>query len=409
VSLSLLAALLAVVAAAAVAWVALRRAWEAERQRARLERDGELHRNRIDEVAGRLELARASLEAVAEGVIVVDSALHLVSCNAAARRMLALPARVRGRPLLEVVRSAEIADAATRAVGQARPQSAEVRFAVPGEPERILTLRSLPIVRERGEVERVVSVLSDVTSERRLEQVRRDFVANLSHEFRTPLTAVRGFAETLLMADLAPERRVRFTETIVRHAERLERLVEDLLTLSEIEAGKRPLEPQVIDLVGLAREVVQRLEPELAGAGVCVDVTCDAARVEAWADRRGVEPILQNLLENALKYTREGGSVQVVLETRHGAPCLCVSDTGIGIPSRELSRIFERFYRVDRSRSREVGGSGVGLAIVKHLVELQGGRVEVQSEAERGSSFTVTLAAVPPAAEPPAAEPEGPA
>jgi two-component system phosphate regulon sensor histidine kinase PhoR len=256
-------------------------------------------------------------------------------------------------------------------------------------PERrTLAMRAFPLA-DRGPTGRIVVTLTDITQRRRLEVLRRDFVANASHELKTPVAAVRALADTLLAAlPEDPEAGRRFAERIGREAERLDVLARDLLDLSRVERGTLDVEP--VDLVGLAKEVVGgygdlaeerriRLRTELQ------------PRLSMRGDRAQLGLLLSNLLDNALRYTPAKGSVCVRLDATESRALLQVADTGEGIPARELPRVFERFYRVDKARARRTGGTGLGLAIVRHVAEAHGGTVRVDSELGRGSTFTVSL------------------
>jgi two-component system phosphate regulon sensor histidine kinase PhoR len=229
-----------------------------------------------------------------------------------------------------------------------------------------------------------------MTEVRRLETVRRDFVANASHEIKTPLTAIRGFAETLLSSDLPPRDARGYLEIILRHSERLSRLVEDLLELSRLESGKFTLEPESLDVGALVAKLCRELEPRLRECGISVRIDSEGAP-RAFADARAVEQILQNLLDNALKYSDRDREIGVRVRADGAVVRVDVADQGIGIPEADRARIFERFYRVDRGRSREQGGTGLGLSIVRHLVQASGGDVWVESTPGVGSTFSFTL------------------
>jgi two-component system phosphate regulon sensor histidine kinase PhoR len=259
-----------------------------------------------------------------------------------------------------------------------------------GAERRVLAVQaaSFSIAGAKG----AVAVFHDMTEVRRLETVRRDFVANASHEIKTPLTAIRGFAETLLGAGL-PERETRnYLQIILNHSERLTQLVEDLLELSRLEAGSHKLEPNALDVAALATRVCEELAPRIRERGFDVRVYGDGAP-RAFADPRAVEQILQNLLDNALKYSDTGKRIDVRVRAEGTSVRVDVADFGPGIPEADRARIFERFYRVDRGRSREQGGTGLGLAIVKHLVQASGGEVWVESTPGEGSTFSFTLPA----------------
>jgi two-component system phosphate regulon sensor histidine kinase PhoR len=243
-----------------------------------------------------------------------------------------------------------------------------------------------------------VAVFHDISELARLEEVRRDFVANASHELRTPLAAIRGFAETLLDGGaLVEAERRSYLEIIDRHAQRLTHIVHDLLELSTIERGRIRLEPVELDVGELVTSWIRDSGPRLRERRL--EIVHEAAgRVMAWADPHALEQILGNLLDNAVKYTEPGGRIEIRVENGDPKVRVRVKDTGIGIPEEDLARIFERFYRVDKARSRELGGTGLGLAIVKHLVQSLGGEISVQSRLGEGSTFTFTLPRRGPAA-----------
>jgi two-component system phosphate regulon sensor histidine kinase PhoR len=236
-----------------------------------------------------------------------------------------------------------------------------------------------------------VLVLHDISELRRLERVRQDFVANVSHEFKTPLTAIQGFAETLLGGALEdPQNSQRFLGIIREHAARLGRLTDDLLKLSEIEAGKLELEMHPVPMGELIEACAETTRLKAAEKNISLKLDCPSDLPAVRGDSIRLREVLQNLLDNAVQYTPSGGAitVQAIAENQ---VAIAVIDTGIGIPQAEQERIFERFYRVDAARSREVGGTGLGLSIARHLVEAHGGLIEVKSEVERGSTFTVFL------------------
>jgi two-component system phosphate regulon sensor histidine kinase PhoR len=243
-------------------------------------------------------------------------------------------------------------------------------------------------------------VLHDVTALRQLERVRTEFVANVSHELRTPLTAIQGYLETLLSGALdEPENARRFLEIVLRHSERLGRLLNDLTDLSNIELGKVTLRREPVRIADVVGSVIDIIAPRAARARVAVTAQIPADLSDVPADRDRLAQILINLIDNAVKYTPEGGSVTVTGRNREdGMIEVAVTDTGIGIPPGDLPRITERFYRVDKARSRELGGTGLGLAIVKHLVMAHGGELRIESEQERGTTVHFTLPVEPAAA-----------
>jgi two-component system phosphate regulon sensor histidine kinase PhoR len=347
----------------------------------------------LGQVRGERDLLDRILTGMQEGVLLLDGAGTVELVNPALRAMLLLGADAVGRPLLEVIRHAALKDLLERAreVEATRPAetavSAEIEVA--GLRPRRLLVHARPLA---GEPAGLLVVFVDVTDLRRLETLRRDFVANVSHELRTPITAVRSAAETLRgPAAGDPAAATHFLEMIDRNAERLQRLVEDLLDLSRIEAREYQLSlaatavaPTVERTLALFRDRAAAREVRLAAA-----VPADLPAVRA--DRRALEQVLTNLVDNATKYCSRGAAVTVAATPDATVVRLTVADTGPGIEARHLPRLFERFYRVDAGRSRELGGTGLGLAIVKHLAEAMGGSVAVDSEVGRGSTFTVTL------------------
>jgi two-component system phosphate regulon sensor histidine kinase PhoR len=233
-----------------------------------------------------------------------------------------------------------------------------------------------------------VVVLHDISELRRLERVRRDFVANVSHEFKTPLTAIQGFAETLLAGALDdPENRERFLGIILEHARRLARLTDDLLRLSQMDSDRLELEIDELSVAQIVDSCLETAQHRAAEKGLRLTVKIPEKMPTVAGDRRRLAEVLQNLLDNARQYTLTGGEIVLSAEARELEVVFTVSDTGLGIPQVDQSRIFERFYRVDAARSREAGGTGLGLAIAKHLVEAQGGRIWVESELGKGSRF----------------------
>jgi two-component system, OmpR family, phosphate regulon sensor histidine kinase PhoR len=330
-------------------------------------------------------LSSAILGSMVEGVAVVNGAERLVFANPGFAEILGIDVPPRsGSALVEVVRQSELIEA-VRAVLRGEPRvEAEVVTGTLRQHFFAATVASVTAGKTSG----AIIVLHDITDLRKLERVRRDFVANVSHEFKTPLTAIQGFAETLLAGALEDaQNRGRFLEIIVEHSRRLARLTDDLLKLSKMDADRLELEisdTSVTQFVATCLETAQRraVEKQLE---IIVEVPEDLPYIAA--DPRRLAEVLQNLLDNAIQYTLPGGQI-TLSATREGREVVfTVSDTGIGIPKADQPRIFERFYRVDVARSREVGGTGLGLAIAKHLVEVHGGRLWVDSEIGQGSQF----------------------
>ncbi|HYZ11650.1 MAG TPA: ATP-binding protein [Actinomycetota bacterium] len=334
---------------------------------------------RIDEIGRDRRTREAVLAAMEEGIALVGADDRVDYANPAAARLLGgVPDTLRGLTPAAVRTLVE----ETRADGRARDREVET-----GLPPRILRVSTVAL-REPGEV---LVVLRDVSAARRIEAMRRDFVADASHELKTPAAAIQAAAETVerAVAD-DPVSAARFAVQLRRDAIRLSRIVSDLLDLSRLESERPPLEPvRLDDVVG---EEVERIRT--TGDGVRIESSVRPVTVRG--ARSDLALLLRNLLDNAVRYSPGGGGVQVRLSERDGRAILEVEDSGIGIPRRDLPRIFERFYRVDRARSRETGGTGLGLSIARHVVELHGGRIEAESELGQGSTFRVTLPAASP-------------
>jgi two-component system phosphate regulon sensor histidine kinase PhoR len=338
---------------------------------------------------------RARMEAIlgsmVEGVLVVDDSGRLQLVNNAARRMLRVEREAVGRPYVEAIRHPGIVEHFGRVLAGGTPQAFEL--AVSRDGARDLVARLAPVVAAgRG----AVLVLHDITDLKRADQIRRDFVANVSHELRTPLTAIRGYAEALLDDEDDAEARHRFLEIIQRHAARMERLVKDLLRLAQLDAGQELLECAPADIPALVSGVADDMAEAIAAKQLAVSIDAGADTQGVRVDAAKIHDILRNLFENAVNYTQPGGAVHVSASLADGTLVLQVSDNGPGIPPEDLGRVFERFYRVDKSRGRP-GGTGLGLAIVKHLTGLHGGSVSVENRAPGGASFEVRVPVAPAA------------
>jgi len=339
---------------------------------------GEL-RLQMGELGRQRDRMQALIDSMAEGVLALTDDARILRTNEAARELLDLPEPHVYAPVGSLIRNPELRELLESAVVRSF-QSREVAL---GERNVIVQSR---VLAEGG----AVVTLLDVTELRRLEQVRRDFVANASHELKTPLTSMRGFAETLLEDDPGPEIRRRFLNAIHDNTIRLQRLIDDLLDLSRLESGGWVAKPESLQVAPVVRDAWTDLEGRAAKKDLEFRVEGDAV---ARADPRGLAEVLKNLLENSIQYTPEEGRVRVAIGERDSEVEIRVSDTGVGISSAALPRVFERFYRADPARSREEGGTGLGLAIVKHLVDAMDGRVRVESRIGRGTTFTVTLPA----------------
>jgi two-component system, OmpR family, phosphate regulon sensor histidine kinase PhoR len=327
--------------------------------------------HRIDQIGHDRQQRDAVLSAMDEGVILVGADDSLGYSNRAASRLLG------GLPVsLRAVTPTAVRTMVDETRGDGGPREREIET---GIPPRLLRASTVAL-REPGEV---LVVLRDVTAARRVEAMRRDFVADASHELKTPAAAIQAAAETVegAVAD-DPESAARFAGQLRRDAARLAGIVSDLLDLSRLEMERPALDPVRLDEV--VGEEIERLND-----GVRIESAVEPVTVQGARDDLAL--LIRNLLDNAVRYSPEGGRVSVRLSERDGRAILEVQDTGIGIPGRDLPRIFERFYRVDRARSRETGGTGLGLSIARHIAEQHGGGIEAESELGRGSTFRVTL------------------
>ena len=334
-------------------------------------------------------LSSAILGSMVEGVAVVNASERLLFANPGFEEILGLDVSPRsGSALVEIVRQTELLEA-VRQVLKGEPRvEAEIVTGTLRQRFFAVTVGSVTAAATSG----AVIVLHDITELRKLERVRRDFVANVSHELKTPLTAIQGFAETLLAGAIDdPKNRVRFLEIILDHSRRLARLTDDLLRLSKMDADRLDLELQRLGVPHFVESCVETAQRPAAEKDLRISVNLQDRLPDIAADRRRLAEVLQNLLDNAIQYTSPGGQIMLSASADAGEVKFTVSDTGIGIPQADQPRIFERFYRVDVARSREVGGTGLGLAIAKHLVEAHGGRIWVESEVGQGSQFYFTV------------------
>ncbi len=333
------------------------------------------------------EAARLSavLEGMNEGVVAVDSQERVSFLNGAARSILGLApeAEIAGKRIYELVREPRILGLVQSTASGRGPAESEIGH--DGPPRRLVQVHAAPV--GTG----VILVLRDMSRLRRLEQMRTDFVSNVSHELRTPLASIAAAVETLQddVARSDPVEGPRFVQMIQRNLRRLEALLDDILALSRLESRPETLPREPLDLASVVRAAGEELMERARQAGI--DLTVRAERSRVVGDVATLRRIVDNLLVNAITYTPRGGKVEVTVGPASGWALLSVRDTGIGIPEEDLDRIFERFYRVDKARSRSAGGTGLGLAIVKHAVGLHGGSVEVKSKLARGSTFSVRI------------------
>jgi len=351
-------------------------------------------RGKIEDLEYEQAKISAVLDGMVEGVIAVDGRDQIVALNEPARALFEVGAgRGERKPLLEVIRNTDL----HALLGEARRagKHAVVRqeIVVPGAPPRTAQANAVPVDLAAGDVG-VVMVLHDVSELRRLETVRTQFVANVSHELRTPLTAIHGYLETVLGGGLEePDQARRFLEIVFRHTERLGRLLDDLTDLSDIELGRVRLQLGPVAVGDVVESVLAIMGQRAETRRVTLAATLPPDLPDVTADHDRLEQILINLVDNAVKYTDAGGRVTVSGRRVDAVVEIAVTDTGVGIPPADLPRITERFYRVDKARSRELGGTGLGLAIVKHLVIAHGGELTIESEPGRGTTVRFTLPA----------------
>ncbi len=347
-------------------------------------------RDSLDKLS--LESARreAILSSMVEGVLAVDQQMRITFCNASFARVTAIPLPIPQRaPLLEVVRDAGLLDMLSRVLASGEPLKGRLELSAANGRSFEVQVAPLPASSRQG----AIAVLHDITDLERLERVRKDFVANVSHELRTPLAAIRGYAETLLEGALEdPENNRQFLEIIKAQAARLNNIASDLLILSELESGRaEPAEAETFSIRGVLDNALRTVESEARVRGVTL-VCGQVEDASVAGSKIRLEQALVNLLDNAIKFNRPAGEVRIEVTRGPGREVrISVADTGIGIPSQDLSRIFERFYRVDKARSRAVGGTGLGLSIVKHILERMKGTVSVTSDLGKGSVFSITL------------------
>ncbi|TWT29272.1 sensor histidine kinase [Blastopirellula retiformator] len=344
---------------------------------------------RVDQLTAESNRLKTVLGSMVEGVIAVDEQQRVLLANGAVRRLLAIrPDDVVGRPLLELTRNRSLDDSFRAAIESEEPYHHE--FDVSTTPRRTLSLHANRLPGEP--CPGVVMVLHDVTELRRLESMRREFVSSVSHELKTPLAVVQACTETLQMGaveDLAI--RDNFLEQIMQSSVRLNDLIHDMLHLARIESREEAFDITDVSIAGVIDKILQTARGSAATRKIALRIHPPEAEISVMGDEEGVRTILSNLIDNAVKYTIEGGSVDVAWGEEGSHVAITVKDTGIGIPQASLERIFERFYRVDKARSREMGGTGLGLSIVKHTAQAMGGEVTVQSQVGEGSTFTVRL------------------
>jgi two-component system phosphate regulon sensor histidine kinase PhoR len=355
--------------------------------------------SRFEQLERDRQQLRAVLGGMAEGVIAVDSRRRLVFANDSAVRLFGLAPGSVGKLVAEIIRSPQV-QRAVDATLDAGSQPFRGEIITPGPeawprgPGRCLDVQGTPL--PGTPPPGAVLVFHDVTDLRRLERMRQDFVANASHELKTPLAAIKAYTETLVdWAIHDPLVNERFLKQIDFQADRLHRLVQDMLALARLESGNDGYHPELLALAEVVRHIFESHKNGASAKGLELSLDVEdldrEGTVEIVADDEAIRQILDNLIDNAIKYTPSGGRVSVACKTEDHQVRLMVADTGIGIPREDLPRVFERFYRVDRARSRELGGTGLGLSIVKHWVQALGGQIAVDSRVGAGTTFTISI------------------
>ena len=343
---------------------------------------------RVDSEAAKLDMV---LSGMLEGVIVTDKSGEIISMNPSLRKLFLIDTQsIAGKRPLEVIRNNSVQDMADRILKQKeRLATQEITIAFP--EEKILKVNAVPII-SSGELEGAILVFHDITELRRLEKVRQEFVANVSHELRTPISSIKGYAETLLEGAIDDQDNARdFLNIIYQDSQRLAALIDDLLDLSKIESGKLKMVFLNYPANALIIKCAAVMENQAKAKAITIKLEIPDNLAQIKVDETRFSQVMINLLDNAVKYTPEKGTVNISARPEGNYLQIDISDTGIGIPEQDIPRIFERFYRVDKARSRELGGTGLGLSIVKHIVQAHGGQVWVKSEPGRGSTFSFTI------------------
>jgi two-component system, OmpR family, phosphate regulon sensor histidine kinase PhoR len=327
------------------------------------------------------------LGAMQDGLLVVDAARHVTLANDTFAELFDVRETSLGAPLLDTVRDTTLDQMIAETLDTGESRRREITAS-----GRELEVSAVPLQDEVDETPGVVVLVHDITQRKRLDEVRKDFVANVSHELRTPLSILRGYIETLREnPETSPKELSRILEVMERHSKRLGLLVEDLLSLAQLESPDPNLQLSDVNLEELFANIVRDWEKALAGKRLKMIVDLPAGLPTIRADDTRLQEILYNLLDNAVKYSSKGGEIHLRARKRDGEMAISVSDTGVGIRPEDLPRIFERFYRVDKARSREVGGTGLGLSIVKHIAQLHGGSVEAESVVGQGTTIHVVI------------------
>lgn len=345
--------------------------------------------DKIREVRAQNQKLGAIFNSMIEGVLVVDKAGRIVSVNPAVEKIFGISKKdAEGRAFLEAIRNNDMADVIKRTLEEGRAVAGEIALVYP--VRKIFQVSATPFFDNKA-ISGCLAVIHDITEMRRLETVRSDFVANVSHELKTPLTSIKGFVETLLEGAIEDEENGRsFLKIVQEHTERLNSLVDDLLSLSHLESKEIAIDKKEFNLRQQVEGIIMGFGSQMKKKGIEIrnELPPD---ISVKADKDRIDQVITNLIDNAIKFNRDKGLIKIYGSEEGDKMKIIVEDSGIGIPEKDVPRIFERFYRVDKARSRSLGGTGLGLSIVKHIVELHGGTVGVESAEGLGSKFWFTL------------------
>lgn len=329
------------------------------------------------------------LRAITEGIIILDRRGNIIFANKRFKELIKTEESPEGRHFMEVIRNIDLLNLLKASTSQTKEVSEELIIKRGGD-EIFLLAKAMPVIGQNGEISFLIVLLHDITRIKRLENIRKDFVANVSHELKTPITAIKGYAETLLEGAIDEVENARkFIAIIKNQADRVSSLIDDLLTLSRIESGEIKLDRELVSLNDLVNSVFQILNDQARKRGISLEAELQS-KISIYADRNKLMQILTNLVDNGIKFT-ERGSVKIKFNRNSEGFILSIVDTGIGIPKEHLPRIGERFYRVDKARSRQLGGTGLGLAIVKHLVIAHGWNLKIESEVGVGTKVNILI------------------
>jgi two-component system phosphate regulon sensor histidine kinase PhoR len=347
----------------------------------------------LDQRARESELSEEAIfGAMLDGLVVVDDLRRVRLVNREFRRVFDLERNVTGETLLELIRHASVDRLVMEAIRSRQPQRESIQISGSPREAREMEVSAVPLGENSARMEGVVVLFRDVTQLRQVEEMRRDFVANVSHELRTPLSIFRGYLETLLDdPQQPPGELLRILEIMERHSDRLNALVEDVLSLARLESPRAELDLSEVDLGDLLHSIMRDWEKRFAAKQLKSHLNFPGNLPRLHADESRLQEVIYNLLDNAVKYSEPGGTVSLRAEIDGDRVRISVGDQGVGIREADLPRIFERFYRADKARSRELAGTGLGLSIVKHIAQLHGGTVEAKSELGKGTTISVFL------------------